>query len=109
MPANSKLEIQSVIEKILTKHNIDPTAQSYYLRLSMSSYMDLVIEKEGNQVLVGHYYEQVVGDTVCSFMEDGRRMIYPERIRGFMSFQRIFGKNIKEQGWLEDGERVEND
>ncbi|MDP2767447.1 MAG: hypothetical protein Q8O41_08365 [Candidatus Methanoperedens sp.] len=135
MPANSKLEIQSIIEKILLKHGIDLTVRSYYLRLSMRSYMDLIIEKEGNQVLVGHYYEQAgdlisdpvlafdynngfwhpvrieqaVGDTVCSLMEDGRRMIYPDRIKEFMAFQRMFARNIKEQGWLEDGERIEND
>lgn len=72
MPANTKPEIQNIIEKILAKHNIDPTAGSYYLKLSLRSYMDLIIEKEGNQVLVGHYYEQagdLISDPVLA-MED---------------------------------------
>ena len=52
MNRNGKLEIQSIIEKILQKHNIDPSAESYYLKLRMPSYDDLVIEKEGEQILV---------------------------------------------------------
>jgi hypothetical protein len=130
---NSKLEIQNVVEKILLKHNIDPSAHTYFLKLRMLSYDDLVIEKEGEQVLVGHYYhhpsgdlisdpvlafdynggywypvriEQVLGDTVCSFVENGKRMIYPARIKEFKSFQRMFARNIKDQGWLEYGAKV---
>jgi hypothetical protein len=128
-----RLEIQNVIEKILRKHNIDPSSESYFLKLRMSGFDDLVIEKEGEQVLVGHYYhhpsgdqisdpvlafdynggywypvriEQVFGDTVCSFIENGKRMIYPARIKEFKSFQRMFARNIKEQGWLKDGVKV---
>jgi hypothetical protein len=128
-----RLEIQNVVEKILRKHNIDPTSESYFLKLRMLSYDDLVIEKEGEQVLVGHYYhhpsedlisdpvlafdynggywypvriEQVLGDTVCSFVENRKRIIYPARIKEFKSFQRMFARNIREQGWLEDGVRI---
>ncbi len=133
MIKNSRLEIQNIVEKILRKHNIDPSGKSYYLKLSMPNYDDLVIEKEGEQVLVGHYYhhpsgdlisdpvlafdynhgywypvriEQTLGDTVCSFVENGKRMIYPDRIREFKSFQRMFARNIREQGWLENGVRI---
>jgi hypothetical protein len=133
MTMNGRLEIQFIVEKILRKHNINPSAESYYLKLRMPNYDDLVIEKEGEQVLVGHYYhhpsgdlisdpvlafdyrdgywfpvriEQVFGDTVCSFVENGKRMIYPGRIREFKSFQRMFARNIREQGWLENGEKV---
>ncbi len=130
----NKLEIQNIVEKILQKHNIDPAAESYYLKLRMPNYDDLVIEKEGEQVLVGHYYhhpsgdlisdpvlafdynrgywfpvriEQTLGDTVCSFVENGKRMIYAARIKEFKSFQRmVFARNIKEQGWLEKGVKV---
>jgi hypothetical protein len=128
-----RLEIQNVVEKILKKHKIDPSSESYFLKLRMPSYDDLVIEKEGEQVLVGHYYhhpsgdlisdpvlafdynggywypvriEQVLGDTVCSFVENGKRMIYPDRIKEFKSFQRMFARNIREQGWLKDGVKV---
>jgi hypothetical protein len=133
MIISGRLEIQNIVEKILRKHNIDPSAESYYLKLRMPNYDDLVIEKEGEQVLVGHYYhhpsgdlisdpvlaldynhgywypvriEQVFGDTVCSFVENGKRMIYPGRVREVKSFQRMFARNIKEQGWLEDGVKV---
>ncbi len=133
MIKNSRFEIQNIVEKILRKYNIDPSGESYYLKLSMPNYDDLVIEKEGEQVLVGHYYhhpsgdlisdpvlafdynqgywypvriEQVLGDTVCSFIENGKRMIYPARIKEFKSFQRMFARNIREQGWFENGVRI---
>ena len=130
MNGNGRLEIQNIIEKILQKHNIDPSAESYYLKLRMPSYDDLVIEKQGEQVLVGHYYhhpsgdlisdpvlaldycneywfpvriELALGDTICSFVENEKRMIYPARIKEFKSFQRMFARNIKDQKWLENG------
>ncbi len=133
MIKNGRLEIQDIIEKILRKHNIDPTAESYYLKLMMPGFDDLVIEKEGEQVLVGHYYhhpsgdlisdpvlafdynsgywfpvriEQTLGEVTCSYVENGKRMIYPCRIKEFKSFQRMFARNIKEQGWLENGVMV---
>ena len=133
MIKNNRLEIQNIVEKILRKHNINPIAESYYLKLSMPNFDDLVIEREGEQVLVGHYYhhpsgdlisdpvlafdyndgywypvriEQTLGDTVCSFVENGKRMIYPDRIREFKSFQRMLARNIKEQRWLENGVRI---
>jgi len=37
------------------------------------------------------------------FLENGKRMIYPARIKEFKSFQRMFARNIREQGWLENG------
>ncbi len=98
MTMDGRLQIQFIAEKILRKHNIDPASESYYLKLRMPNYDDLVIEKDGEQVLVGHYYhhpsgdlisdpvlafdynggywfpvriEQVFGDTVCSYIENG--------------------------------------
>ncbi len=133
MTKNNKLEIQNIVERILRKHNIDPTMESYYLKLRMPNYDDLVLEKEGEQILVGHYYhhpsgdlisdpvlafdynggywfpvriEQVIGDTICSYLEGGERWKYPRRIQEFKSFQRMFAKNIEEQGWLEDGMKI---
>src|SRR3989304_5406647 len=130
MTKNNKFEMQNIVEKILQKHNIDPSAESYYLKLRKRHYDDLVIEKECEQVLVGHYYhhpsgdlisdpvlafdyngrywfpvriEQTLGDTVCSYVENGKRMLYPARIKEFRSFQRMFARNIREQGWLENG------
>ncbi len=135
MTKNNKFEMQNIIEKILQKHNIDPCAESYYLKLRKRNYDDLVIEKEGEQVLVGHYYhhpsgdlisdpvlafdynhgywypvriELALGDTICSFVENGRRMIYPARIKEFNSFQRMFARNIRDQKWLENGEKIDD-
>ncbi len=64
MTKNKKFEMQNIIEKILQKHNIDPSAESYYLKLRKRNYDDLVIEKEGEQVLVGHYYHHPSGDLI---------------------------------------------
>ncbi len=123
-----KLEIQTIIEKILAKHGIDYN-KDFYLKLSMPPYMDLVMERNGSIILVGHYHiqegdlisdpvlaledingfwhpvriEQWCGDTICSFWKGDKRMVYPDRVKEFKSFQRMFARNIKEQGWLEDG------
>ncbi len=131
--SNIKLEIQHIVEKILLKHNIDPTAD-FYLKLSMPPYTDLVIERNGNTILVGHYreengdlisdpvlameddngywypvrIEQWCGDTICSFWENEKHMIIPGNIKEFKSFQRMFARNIKDQGWLGNGVEVKN-
>jgi hypothetical protein len=107
----------------LAKHNIDPS-KDFYLKLKMSAYMDLILERNGEVILVGHYREEGrdlisdpvlveedineywypvrielwCGDTVCSFMDDGKRIIYPEKIKEFKAFQRIFARNIRKQG-----------
>ncbi len=132
---SGKLEIQTISEKILIKHGIDPSVQEFFLKLRMRNYDDLVIEKEGAQVLVGHYYhhpcrdllsdpvlafdynqgdwfpvrieQTTFGDTICSYVENGKRMIYPARIKEFKSFQRMFARNIREQGWLDRGVKIE--
>ncbi len=82
MTMDGRLQIQFIAEKILRKHDIDPASESYYLKLRMPNYDDLVIEK------------------------DGERWKYPRRIKDFRSFQSMFANNIKEQGWFEDGVRV---
>ena len=123
-----KLEIQNIVEKILSKHSIDPTGD-FYLKLSMEPFQDLELERNGSIVLVGHYreeggdlisdpvlamedmggywypvrIEQWCGDTTCSFWADGKQKIYPARIKEFKAFQCMFARNIKEQGWLENG------
>ncbi len=92
------------------------------------------MERNGSIILIGHYYvqegdlisdpvlaledingfwypvriEQWCGDTICSFWEDGKRMIYPNRIKEFKSFQRMFARNIREQGWLENEVQVKS-
>jgi len=122
-----KMSIQAIAEKLLKKHEIDPESDSYYLKLKKKAYMDLVIEKQGPDVFIGHYYkqygdlisdpvlamdyndgmwypvriEQVFGDTICSYIKDGCRMISKSRIKDFRSFQTMFARNIRDQGWLD--------
>jgi len=128
--SKNRMEIQTIVEKILAKHNINPS-QDFYLKLTMPAYMDLVLERNGDIILVGHYREENgdlisdpvlameggeiwspirielwCGDTICAFYEDEKRMIYPERIKEFRVFQRMFARNIREQGWGEKGEKV---
>jgi hypothetical protein len=38
------------------------------------------------------------GDTICDLYKDGKRMMNPERIKEFRAFQRMFARNIREQG-----------
>lgn len=128
MPRNGKMEIQKIVEMMLQKHGID-ASRDFYLKLIMPPYMDLVFERNGSVILVGHYreengdlisdpvlamedmsncwfpvrIEQWCRDTICSFWEDGKHMIYPGRMKEFKSFQKMFARNIREQGWMERG------
>jgi hypothetical protein len=134
MTKKNKLEIQYIVEKILQKHNIDPSGD-YFLKLRKPGYDDLIIEKIGEQVLVGHYYIHPSGDYIsdpvfafeynqgywlpvriellfghkfCSFLDGGFRVIYPDIINEFKLLQRMFGKNIRDQKFLEDGVIVDD-
>ena len=40
MTKKNKLEIQNIIEKILQKHNIDPSGEDYFLKLRIPGYDD---------------------------------------------------------------------
>jgi hypothetical protein len=73
MSHNGKMEIQNIVEKILAKHNIDPT-KDFYLMLTMFPYMDLVLERNGDITLVGHYREEngdVISDPVLALQDFG--------------------------------------
>ncbi len=126
MNLNRKTDIQRIVEAILQKHGINPASIRYYLKLQNGQYADLVIEKTGGRVLIGHYtgnngdlisdpvlaldddqglwypvrIEQWCSDTVCSFVQEGKRVLYADRMREFMHFQRTFARNIRAQGWL---------
>lgn len=121
------MQIEKIAVEILKKNGIDPNAGEFYLKLSKPNFDDLVIERCGNDVFVGHYFtqngdrvpdpvlvmdynegywypvriEQILGETPVSFKENGKRMIYPARVKEFKSFQAMFAKNIREQGWLD--------
>ena len=128
-----KLELQTLAEKILKKHNLD-ASKDFYLKLSMPPYQDLVMEREGDIFIIGHYrenngdlisdpvlvfsciqdkwlplgIEQVLGDTVCAYFENEKRIVYQDRIKEFRAFQRTFAKNIREQCWEKNGLKVQS-
>ena len=113
----SKLEIQTIIEKILLKHGIDLSSHSYYLRLSLPSYDDFVIEKEGYKIHIGFYLPNPKGDlnplVVFEFNKGYWLLKKIDLILGgidknqLMDWQKNYAANIKKQRWLENGEKVE--
>jgi hypothetical protein len=114
----SKLELQNIIEKILLKHGIDISSHSYYLRLSLPSFDDLVIEKKGEQIHFGYFLPNPKSDLnplVVFDYNKGRpwRLEKIDLILGgidknqLMDWQKKYAENIKKQLWLENGVRVE--
>lgn len=124
--AKGTMQIQKVAEEILRKNGINPGKGEFYIKFSRPGFDDLIIERCGDDVFVGHYFtqngdrvpdpvlvmdynngfwypiriEQILGDTPVSFMENGKRMIFPGSLKEFKSFQAMFARNIKEQGWI---------
>ena len=114
----SKLELQNIIEKILLKHRIDISSHSYYLRLSLPSYDDLVIEKKGEQIHFGYFLPNPKSDLNPLVVFDNNNKGYwrlnkIELILGgidknqLMDWQKKYADNITKQGWLENGVRIE--
>jgi len=122
------MEIQNIITQILKKHNID-ASKDFYIKLIMPPHQDLIIERNADVVTVGHYieqkgdlignpvfamyvsgkqwypmrFDQIFGSIICAWYKKGKHYIHPDRVKGFLAFQRMFAKNIREQGWLENG------
>lgn len=101
-----KLFIQAIIEQILLKNSIKPSAHEFYLKLSMPSSGDLEIAKFGEQILVKLNNDELAFDYYREkWIPVGmnNRRINPYTIKIFMLFQANLGRKIKEQGWLENG------
>jgi hypothetical protein len=125
--------MQTIITAIAAKHGLDLSASEAHLKLEQDCYMPLVIEKVGlNLISVAHYFRQN-GDTIADpdvvfFMgylewvpieiqqsfgyqqvakvKDDGSAISHLNVRAqadLASFCRMWGKNIKEQQWLEQG------
>ncbi len=47
--------------------------------------------------------ERVIVNTVYSHIENGKRVMYPDKIEEFMLIQRMLAQKIREQGWLDSG------
>jgi len=115
-------KLQETIEEILLKHSINPSSDAFYLELRMPSHENFTVGKVGEQIIVkindsmlafdyneGHgfpvSFENKLGNTICSFIENGKRMIIPYRMKRFLLFQGMLIRNIK--GLLENGVKVE--
>ncbi len=93
---------------------------------------DLILfvkKKAGRFIRMGQYYEQngdhtsdpviamdaggiywipaviarADGDIFCYYIENGKRVMHPDKIEEFMSVQRVFAQKIRQQGWLGSG------
>lgn len=53
MTANTKLEIQDIIEKILYKHHVNPGCYKYDVRLRMPAYFDPLMEGVASDESIG--------------------------------------------------------
>ena len=113
----SKLELQNICEKILLKQGIDLSSNSYYLRLSLPSYDELVIEEEGEQIHLGYYLPNPKGDlnplVVFNYNKEYWLLKKIDLILGGVSksqlndWQKKYAENITKQGWRENGVRIE--
>lgn len=123
-------KFQHTIESLLKKFNKlsqFKNSNEFYLKLENGLYMDLVIERQGDTVMVGHYriqngdlisdpvlvftiqdsgnwlpwrVEQIFGDTeVSRYQADGSITWHKSRYRNFVSFASLFADNIVHQGW----------
>lgn len=125
-------KFQITIESLLKKFNKLTALKNnveFYLKLENDPYMDLVIERQGRIILVGHYrkqngdlisdpvlafymlpngdwfpwrIEQVFGDTIIARERaDGKLEWWRDRYNDFVSFAAMFANNIVHQGWKE--------
>jgi hypothetical protein len=65
-----------------------------------------MLAMEGREIWSPIRIELWCRDTICAFYKDDKRMIYPERIKEFRAFQRMFARNIREQGGWRMGGKV---
>jgi len=125
---------QSLIEALCKKHGADLKAQDVHLRLENGAYMPLVIEKHGLMISVAHYYKGG-GDTLpdpdvelfAGYEEwvpaaisdcfgyrrtvilsaDGKRVerFWRKSQADLASFCAQWGRNLRQQAWLQNGVR----
>jgi hypothetical protein len=120
MNPQSMQVLQAVIEKILRKHGIDST-KDFYLKIHLPPpHLDLLMERSNDVILVGnegiyfvfdynggtwfpsgfHYDGE---DIICSFFNNGKRLVYPDTIKRFWMLQKIFTRNLRVNGYFENG------
>jgi hypothetical protein len=135
--------MMAIITKIAEKHGLDLGASEAHLKLTNGSYMPLVIEKVGKDlVTVTHYNSdghadpdimffmyplgwvpveitqlslymfgrEMGGYHHCAEIKDGAIVTYyPHQMAGTAALARTWSTNIREQRWLQRGEKVADD
>lgn len=120
-------QFQKAIEKVLKGHNQlewFQTGQDFYLRLDQQNYDRLVIERHGETIIVGHYFEQngdlmsdpevelhypdwtpvaitqvLVGRREKFIEREGKTLVDRSFHRQVAPFLAMWGRNIEAQGW----------
>ncbi len=112
------------------------TDDHYHVRIANHGYMDLVIESWASphyagrrNISVAHYYEQngdLVADpeveivdtgmpiglsqpwgyTRCLLVQDGKLMLKPRAKADVMSFLVVWGRNLRQQGFVEAARKL---
>ena len=73
-----------------------------YYELNGDHTSDPVIAMDaGSSYWVPVRIDRAVGVIFCYYIENGRRMMYPDKIEEFMLIQRMLAQKIREQGWLD--------
>lgn len=133
LPGERLSSFQSYVEKILGKHQLlerfyDSSCGSVYLKLRQENFLDFVIERQGDIIMIGHYrkengdlisdpimryrlvpgfrewditgIEQVFGNSEVYVEHDGKTLINRSLKAQLKSFANVFAKNLKWQDWL---------
>ena len=120
-------QFQKAIEKVLKAHKQlvwFQSGQDFYLRLDQPNYDRLVIERHGETIIVGHYFEQngdlmsdpevelhypdwtpvaitqlLVGRREKFIEREGQMLVDKNFHRQVAPFLAMWGRNIDAQGW----------
>jgi hypothetical protein len=122
--------MQRVVEAILNAYGLTEAfagSSEFHLKLENPPYMPLVIERQGNEVAVMHYFTQqgdVMADPELTFhlwdwtptsitqhpvgvyrqvfmFQNGRRVVNPRLLHELESFARLWAINLRAQGFLD--------
>ena len=129
-------QFQKAIEKVLKAHNQlewFQTGQDFYLRLDQPHYDRLVIERHGETIIVGHYFEQngdlmsdpevelhypdwtpvaitqlLIGRREKFIEREGQTLVDKNFHRQVAPFLAMWGRNIEAQGWATRATRTKS-
>lgn len=129
------MSMQQIVTSILSRHGLleaFSTSQEFHLRIENSSYLPLVVERQGDEISVAHYGElngdairdpeltfrwpdwaptSITQDPVGRYAEvflvvDGQQMVRPKLLKELKSFAAMWARNLKAQGFADAGVKV---